>query len=155
MSATTQQAQSGRQPGDAKGEAVHETDREWAYLRWQEVDNKMLFHPRPERPTEPNAGFVRYAPGSSHPMHRHDFAQVWYITEGDFIIGGKNYGPGTMIFHPDPHYEDELHTETGGVMLVVQYPGPNDLEARQQSADNRFSIVDVLRCRLSGERLDI
>jgi hypothetical protein len=29
-----------------------------------------------------------------------------------------------MLYHPDPHYEDELHTETGGEMLIVQYPGP-------------------------------
>jgi hypothetical protein len=30
----------------------------------------------PERPTEPNAGLVRYEPGSHHPLHKHDFAQV-------------------------------------------------------------------------------
>src|SRR5271154_1736438 len=54
-----------------------------------------------DRPTEPNAGFVRYEPGAHHPLHRHDFAQVWYILEGDFTIGGRTFGPGTMLHHPD------------------------------------------------------
>ena len=37
-------------------EAVHVDDREWETLRWEGQWSKMLFHPRPERPTEPNAG---------------------------------------------------------------------------------------------------
>ena len=30
-----------------------------------------------------------------------------------------------MVFHPDPHFEEPLSTETGGLMLFVQYPGPS------------------------------
>ena len=86
-------------------EAVHADDRPWETLRWPGQWSKMLFHPRPERPTEPNAGLVRYEPGSHHPLHKHDFAQVWYILEGEFQIGERAYGPGTMLFHPDPHWE--------------------------------------------------
>src|SRR5260221_2149473 len=106
-------------------EAVHVDEREWETIRWPGQTGKMLFHPRPERPTEPNAGIVRYEPGANHPLHRHDFAQVWYVLEGEFTIGGKLYGPGTMLFYPDPHYEAALSTATGGKMLFVQYPGPN------------------------------
>ena len=40
-------------------EALHESEREWQTLRFPGQWSKMLFHPRPERPTEPNAGFVR------------------------------------------------------------------------------------------------
>jgi hypothetical protein len=25
---------------------------------------------------------------------------------------------------PDPHFEHEMHTETGGTVLFLQYPGP-------------------------------
>src|SRR5687768_17688180 len=46
------------------------------------------------------------------------------IFEGELRIAGQVYGPGTAIFHPDPHFEAPLTTETGGVMLIVQYPGP-------------------------------
>jgi len=59
-----------------------------------------LFHPRAEAPTDPNAGLVRYDPGSHHPFHKHDFAQVWYILEGTFTIGEATYGPGTMLYYP-------------------------------------------------------
>src|SRR5438105_3458934 len=60
-------------------EVRHRDDAEWETIRWPGQMGKMLFHPRPERPTEPNAGIVRYEPGSHHPEHYHGFAQVWYI----------------------------------------------------------------------------
>ena len=59
-----------------------------------------------------------------HVDERHDFAQVWYILEGTFTIGEATYGPGTMLYYPDPHFEPPLITETGGLMLFVQYQGP-------------------------------
>ena len=91
---------------------------------------------------------MRLAPGAQHPLHRHDFAQIWYILEGDFHIGGREYGPGTMIFHPDPHYEDEFRTETGGEILIVQYPGPNT--GGRPIYDDRFNLAE--RRPLAAER---
>src|SRR5262245_12220209 len=140
-----------RKPDDYRMEAVHESDREWEMLRFPGQWSKMLFHPRPERPTEPNAGFVRYEAGAHHPVHRHDFAQIWYILEGNFTIGGKVHRPGTMIFHADPHYEEELHTETGGVMLFVQYQGPTT--AGRPIYDRRFNVAE--RKKLAEEKLDV
>lgn len=140
-----------RKPGDHAYEAVHESEREWETLRFDGSQSKMLFHPRPERPTEPNAGFVRYEPGASYPMHRHDFAAIWYILEGEFFIGGRKYGPGTMIFHPDPHYEEPMRTETGGTWLIVQYPGPTT--GKPPIYDGRFNVKE--RQPLSQERLDV
>lgn len=140
-----------RHPADHGMEAVHENDREWETLRFPGQWSKMLFHPRPGNPTEPNAGFVRYDPGAHHPLHRHDFAQIWYIVEGVFTIGGKEYGPGTMIHHPDPHYENDLSTETGGTMLFVQYQGPST--GGRPIYDGRFNVDE--RKPLAEERLDI
>jgi hypothetical protein len=110
----------------------------------------MLFHPRPERPTEPNAGLVRYEPGSHHPFHQHDFAQVWYILEGEFEIGEATYGPGTMLFYPDPHSEPPLLTKTGGLMLFCQYQGP-DTQGRP-IYDGRFNMTT--RKPIEEESLD-
>ena len=132
-------------------EAIHIDDREWETIRWPGQMGKMLLHPNPDRPTEPNAGLVRYDPGSNHPLHRHDFAQVWYILEGEFEIGGKRYTPGTMIFHPDPHYEENLSTETGGLMLFVQYQGPST--GGRPIYDGRFNMAE--RTSLEDERTDI
>src|SRR6266403_259395 len=51
-------------------EFKHAEDMEWEMARFSNV-TKFLFHPRPERPTEPNAGFLKYAPGASFPLHVH------------------------------------------------------------------------------------
>lgn len=140
-----------RKPDDHGFIAIHESEMEWETLRFPGQNSKMLFHPDANHPTVPNAGLVRYEPGAHHPMHRHDFAQVWYVLEGDFKLGETQYGPGTMIFHPDPHYEEHLSTETGGTMLFVQYQGPST--GGRPIYDGRFNVR--VRKALSEERLDI
>ena len=101
----------------------HPDDMEWELGRFRNA-TKFLFHPTSEQPNTPNAGFLRYEPGAGFPLHRHDFAQVWYIIEGEFRMGERMYGPGTIVYMEDPHFEGEMHTETGGTVLFVQYPGP-------------------------------
>lgn len=140
-----------RKPGDHGFVAVHEADMAWETLRFPGQVSKMLFHPDDDNPTTPNAGLVHYQAGAHHPMHRHDFAQIWYILEGEFLIGGVMYGPGTMIFHPDPHYEEDLSTESGGTMLFVQYQGPTT--KGRPIYHGRFNMVQ--RKPLSEERLDL
>lgn len=132
-------------------EYVHRDEREWETVRWPGQTSKMLFHPSPERPTEPNAGIVRYEPGSNHPLHQHDFAQVWYILTGEFRIGGEIYGPGTMVYYPDPHFEQDLFTATGGEMLFVQYPGP--LTGGRPIYQGRFNMK--ARKPVEEERTDL
>ena len=131
-------------------ECRHVDDMDWEMLRYPGQWSKMLFHPNPERPTEPNAGVLKFEPGAHHPLHNHFFAQIWYVLEGDFDIGGKMYGPGTMVFHPDPHYEQALHTKTGGKMLFVQYQGPTTGKAPIYAG--RFNVTE--RKPLDKERTD-
>ena len=140
-------ARDGHQPFEAR----HRDDIDWETIRWPGETGKMLFHPRPERPTEPNAGILRLEPGAHHPLHKHDCAQIWYILEGEFRIGGGTYGPGTMIFHPDPHFEDDFTTETGGEILIVQYPGPTT--GGRPIYDKRFNMAD--RKPIAAERTDL
>lgn len=96
---------------------------EWEMGRFKNK-TKFLFHTRPESPTEPNAGFLKYEPGAGFRLHKHDFAQVWYVIDGQFNMGGKTYGPGTVVYHADPHYEEAMTTDTGGTLFFVQYQGP-------------------------------
>ncbi len=137
-----------------KGHHAHECrhldDMEWEVQRFAGLTSKMLFHPHPERPTEPNAGVIKYDPGAGHPLHSHYFAQVWYILEGEFDIGGTMYGPGTMVYHADPHFEQPLHTKTGGQILFVQYQGPTTGKA--PIYDGRFNLQE--RPALDKERHD-
>lgn len=118
----------------------HPDELEWNMLRYEGQTTKMMFHPTKDDPTIPNAGLVRYEAGSGHPLHSHYFAQIWYVLEGTFLIGGKTYGPSTMIFHPDPHFEHELKTDTGGVILYVQYMGPTTRQA--PIYDGRFNLKE-------------
>ena len=127
-------------PQDQAAVIRHVDEMEWETIRWPGETGKMLFHPRAEAPDEPNAGLLRLEPGAHHPLHRHDFAQIWYILEGTFDIGGKHCGPGTMLYHADPHYEDELRTQTGGLMLIVQYPGP--VTGGRPIYDKRFNMQE-------------
>jgi mannose-6-phosphate isomerase-like protein (cupin superfamily) len=129
----------------------HVDEMEWETIRWPGETGKMLFHPSEENPTAPNAGLLRLAPGAHHPWHRHDFAQVWYILEGEFTIGDRVCTPGTMLFHGDPHCEEELHTEHGGVILIVQYPGPTT--GGRPIYDKRFNMEK--RIEVAQERTDI
>jgi len=131
-------------------EVRHRDELEWETIRWPGETGKMMFHPRPERPTEPNAGILKLEPGAHHPLHKHDFAQVWYVLEGTFKIGPHECGPGSMIFHPDPHFEDEFRTETGGEILIVQYPGPST--GGRPIYDDRFNLKE--RRTVASERTD-
>lgn len=128
----------------------HPDDMDWEVQRFSSIKSKMLFHPTPENPTEPNAGVLNYEPGGGHPLHSHYFAQVWYILKGEFVIGGETYGEGTMVYHADPHYEQELSTETGGQILFVQYQGPTTGKA--PIYDGRFNLN--AHTDLEKERLD-
>jgi mannose-6-phosphate isomerase-like protein (cupin superfamily) len=140
-----------RHANDLPAEFRHIDEMPWETLRFPGQHSKMLFHPRPDRPTEPNAGFVRYEPGAHHPLHRHDFAQIWYVLEGTFKIGERTVGPGTMVHYPDPHFEEALSTETGGLMFFVQYQGPTT--GKGPIYDGRFNVE--ARKPLSEERLDV
>ncbi len=136
---------------DHPAEFRHIDDMPWETLRFPGQHSKMLFHPGPERPTEPNAGFVRYEAGAHHPLHRHDFAQVWYVLEGTFKVGERTIGPGTMVNYPDPHFEADLSTDTGGLMLFVQYQGPTT--GKGPVYDGRFNMKK--RKDLSEENLQV
>ena len=129
----------------------HIDEMEWETIRWPGETGKMLFHPSVDQPTTPNAGLLRLAPGAHHPWHRHDFSQVWYILEGEFRIAGRLCGPGTMLYHSDPHHEDELSTETGGLMVIVQYPGPTT--GGRPIYEDRFNMRE--RRELKTERTDL
>ena len=72
---------------------------------------QMVFHPRPEDLTEPNAGIVTYHAGASFPLHKHDFAQVWYVLEGECMFGESKLKAGDMVYMRDPHFEYAMSTE--------------------------------------------
>ena len=131
---------------------IHVDEMDWETLRFPGQHSKLVLQPTPDDPTHPNAGFV---PVSNRvritPAILHQFAQVWYVLEGEFRIGARTVGPGTVVFHADPHHEEDLSTETGGLMFFVQYQGPTT--GGRPIYDGRFNVVEPKP--LSEERLDI
>ena len=61
------------------------------------------------------------------------------MLEGEFQIGARTVGPGTVVFHADPHCEEDLSTESGGLMFFVQYEGPTT--GGRPIYDGRFNVT--------------
>ena len=57
---------------------------------------------------------------------------------------------GTMIFHPGPHREGVFHTQTGGEILIVQYPRPST--GGRPIYEDRFNLQE--RRSVAPERTD-
>lgn len=135
----------------APHKVVHEDDLQWKKVRWPGEWGKIAFHPRDEDPTEPLAGITKFEPGGWFPDHAHDFAQFWYILEGECTVNGQKLRAGSFVFHPDPHVEREMHTEHGVTIVFCQYPGPNtggraiytdrfDIEERREVSEEPTTI---------------
>jgi redox-sensitive bicupin YhaK (pirin superfamily) len=108
---------------DALPEIKHLDDMDWEMNRFGSMC-KFPFHPSADDPTQPNAGVLRYEAGEGFVTHRHDFAQVWYVIEGEFQYGDQTLHAGHIVYHGDPHREYELSTDTGCTILFMQYQGP-------------------------------
>jgi len=74
-----------------------------------------------------------------------------FILKGEFTIDGRLCPPGTMLYHPDAHFEGAFHTATGGEILIVQYPGPSTGERPIYAG--RFNMVK--RKAVADERVDL
>lgn len=109
---------------------------------------QMVFHPTEAHPREPNAGVLTYLPGAGFPLHKHDFAQVWYVIEGACRFGDHELKPGDLVYMEDPHFEYEMHTETGCKILFVQYPGPTT--GKGPIYEGRFNKTEALNIAEQG-----
>ena len=82
-------------------EYVHRDEREWETIRWPGQTGKMLFHPRPERPTD-QCRNRRYEAGRTSPVAHHEFAQFWYNTSAN-SGSAATLCAGTMVL-PGPSH---------------------------------------------------
>jgi hypothetical protein len=76
------------------------------------------------------------------------------MLKSEFTINGRLCPPGTILYHPDPHFEGAFHTATGGEILIVQYPGPSPASGRsmrKRSSSDRLpallhQFINYVRC---------
>jgi hypothetical protein len=66
--------------------------------------------------------YDRFDPGARLFAHQHGFRQLRYVLEGEFIVNGVAYGPGSMIDFPE-FTEYESSSPKGGLWLLIQMPG--------------------------------
>lgn len=103
---------------------------------------QMVFHPSEDDPTQPNAGIVTYLRGGGgFPLHMHEFAQMWYIVEGECCFGDTVLRAGDLVYMKDPHVEFEMKTDNGCRILFVQYQGPTT--GRGPIYEGRFDVTEV------------
>lgn len=70
---------------------------------------------------------VRYAPGSSFPVHRHDLGEEILVLEGDFRDESGVHGPGTFIRNP-PGSSHAPGSRDGCTLFVkLRHVDPEDL----------------------------
>jgi hypothetical protein len=75
-----------------------------------------------------NMSIGKMAPGGRNFAHAHGFRQVRFVLEGEFIVNGKTYGPGSFIEFPELQYY-ESYSPNGGVWLQIQLPNPRTGDA--------------------------
>ena len=123
---------------DLAPEYRHIDEQPWEIIRWPGQESKMMYHPRPERPTSRTPGSCATSRGRTIPATSTTSPRSGTSSKANSRSADKQYGPGTMVFHPDPHFEEPLSTETGGLMLFVQYPGPTT--GGRPIYDGRFNM---------------
>jgi hypothetical protein len=109
---------------------------------------KMVFHPTDEHPTEPNAGILTYMPGAGFPLHKHDFAQVWYIIEGECQFGGDTLGPGDMVYMPPPTLSMKCTLKTAAKSCSSNTKGRRQAHDRSMKAASTRKRRPILQKKI-------
>ncbi len=98
--------------------AVDSNAMEWEGTRFPECFIKVLSFR-----DKVNFELDKFEPGGHTFPHQHQFWQLRYVLEGEFIVNGKTHGPGTLIDFPEKTVY-EVYSPKGGVWIILQLTGP-------------------------------
>ena len=108
-------------------QSVDANKLEWEATRFPDFHVKPLGY----RQGEAYVSMGRMSPGGRNFPHAHGFHQVRFVLEGEFIINGKTYGPGSYIDYPE-FSRYETYSPKGGTWFQIQFwnqktgDGPTD-----------------------------
>lgn len=91
-------------------------EMEWESTRFADFHVKILAFQH-----KCNFSIGKMAPGGRNFSHAHPFPQVRYVLEGEFVVNGTAYGPGSFIEFP-AFVRYESYAPKGGVWLQIQVP---------------------------------
>src|SRR5262245_42197096 len=62
---------------------------------------------------------VRCEPGARFPIHTHERPEFLFVLEGELVQGGRRLGPGWASVAPAGSVDEDVHSETGCVFVLV------------------------------------
>jgi anti-sigma factor ChrR (cupin superfamily) len=62
---------------------------------------------------------VRFDPGARFPIHTHERPEFVFILEGELIQAGRRLGPGWASVASAGSVDEDVHSETGCVFVLV------------------------------------
>ena len=62
---------------------------------------------------------VRFEAGIRFPMHTHASPEFLFVLEGELIQAGRRLGPGWASVAAAGSVDDDVHSETGCVFILV------------------------------------
>ena len=62
---------------------------------------------------------VRFEPGARFPIHTHERPEFVFILEGELVQAGRRLGPGWASVASAGSVDDDVHSETGCVFVLV------------------------------------
>jgi len=62
---------------------------------------------------------VRFEPGARFPIHRHERPEFVFILEGELVQAGQRLGPGWASVASTGSVDEDVHSETGCVFVLV------------------------------------
>ena len=126
--------------------AVNINDISWEDTRFDDIHIKLLSF---------RDGVIfeiqRFAKDTGTFPHQHDFRQLRYILEGEFVVNGVRYSPGTLIDFPE-RQPYEVSVPNGGQWIIVQLPGPTTGVAPTDPSGLEYGKAPSFKKRSETER---
>ena len=79
----------------------------------------------PEAGISYRAGYSMTPPGPAAIRHHHNFEQVRFIVEGEWMYGKGRYGSGWLGFFGESVFYGPQQCLKDAAQIVIQYPGPS------------------------------
>ena len=91
----------------------------------------------------PEVFVVHWEPGLVNPLHKHDQWELQYIVEGEMIVAGKKYGPGSFFHNPQNTLYGPLVAGPNGVTYLNIRPVPADRERQGMGKGSVATITQL------------
>jgi len=99
----------------------------------------------PEAGISYRAGYSTTPPGPAAIRHHHNFEQVRFIVDGEWMYGKGRYGPGWLGFFGESVFYGPQQCLKDSAQIVIQYPGPSGAKfiSRAEEREAQKAMVEA------------